>query len=344
MKILHIAETAKGGVSSIINSITGCIPLEHAVLIPKTHCKYVNSDNKYTFWGSRGFSRVVAMLCMTVYVVCKEKPNLIHLHSSFSILMSPLLFILGFVFNFKIYYQPHGVSYDPQNNKSKLERFFFKVVEVMLCKLVHKIIAISNYEKKLLIDAHVNSKVVMIYNPVQIGMSNNIGNLDEKYYLFVGRFDEQKGLDRLLDFWSGFNGSKLVVVGESVLNSNVRQENLTNVEFVNWVCPDELVSYYSNATALIMPSRWEGFGLVAIESLACGTPVISSNRGALPELIDDGVDGYIFDFEDFNFSIESKIKKLELLDENIISNNAVIKSKLFSLDKYSELLKYEYVN
>lgn len=46
-----------------------------------------------------------------------------------------------------------------------------------------------------------------------------------------------------------------------------------------------------------MPSRWEAFGLVAIEAMKYGKPVIASDRGALPELVKDGVNGYVFAFE-----------------------------------------------
>lgn len=55
--------------------------------------------------------------------------------------------------------------------------------------------------------------------------------------------------------------------------------------------------YYAACDALIMPSRREAFGLTAVEAMQFGKPVIASNRGALPELVQDGVNGYVFDLD-----------------------------------------------
>ena len=63
-----------------------------------------------------------------------------------------------------------------------------------------------------------------------------------------------------------------------------------------------------------MPSRWEGVGLVAIEAMRNSKAVIVSNRGALPELIDNGINGYVFDLDDNNSlrDILSTLNKDEL--------------------------------
>jgi len=68
----------------------------------------------------------------------------------------------------------------------------------------------------------------------------------------------------------------------------------TQVQWVGEKHPKEVIALYQNACAFLFPTIWnEPFGLVAIEALSCGTPVIAYPHGALPEIIDDGVNGYL---------------------------------------------------
>lgn len=69
------------------------------------------------------------------------------------------------------------------------------------------------------------------------------------------------------------------------------------VTFCGWIPHDKLDGYYKSCDAVIMPSRWEAFGLVGVEAMKYGKPIIVSNRGALPELVKDGENGYIFPFD-----------------------------------------------
>jgi D-inositol-3-phosphate glycosyltransferase len=63
---------------------------------------------------------------------------------------------------------------------------------------------------------------------------------------------------------------------------------------------DTLPYYYSAAEVLVMPSHYESFGMVALEAMACGTPVIASQVGGLPFLVKDGVTGYVVPDEDID--------------------------------------------
>ena len=72
---------------------------------------------------------------------------------------------------------------------------------------------------------------------------------------------------------------------------------------------------------VIMPSRWDGFGLVAIEAMRNSKPVIVSNRGALPELIKNNENGYIFDMDNLN-SLILILSKLNKSDLKILGKNA----------------------
>src|SRR5271157_3468591 len=75
-----------------------------------------------------------------------------------------------------------------------------------------------------------------------------------------------------------------------------------NVEYIGEINDEDKSEFLSGAIALLVPIDWpEPFGLVMIEAMACGTPVIAFNRGSVPEIIDDGVTGFIV--EDINGAI-----------------------------------------
>jgi len=70
----------------------------------------------------------------------------------------------------------------------------------------------------------------------------------------------------------------------------------THIFMEEVVTPDRMIEHYRNAKALLMPVKWEEpFGLVMIEAMACGTPVIAYNRGSVPEVVKDGITGFIID-------------------------------------------------
>ncbi len=129
-------------------------------------------------------------------------------------------------------------------------------------------------------------------------------HLDGPYALFVGRLASNKGL---LDLVAAFaplarrdSGATLVLVGEdggmaARVDAAIRQRGLDGrVRRVGHVASDVLLSAaYREARFLVLPSEYEAFGLVLLEALAQGTPVIASRVGGMPEIIDDGETGLL---------------------------------------------------
>ena len=95
------------------------------------------------------------------------------------------------------------------------------------------------------------------------------------------------------------------------------------------------LSFIQSASALLFPIRWnEPFGLVILEALACGTPVISTNRAASPEIIKDGVTGFLFNPEEPNVdSFVDAINKLDLINRNDCRESVINK---YDIDKVSK--------
>ncbi len=118
------------------------------------------------------------------------------------------------------------------------------------------------------------------------------------YFLFTGRLEKYKGLQDVIPQFSGEGSYDLLILGTGGYESKLRQlaDGMPRVHFVGWHNADKLGYYYKHARALIAPSlTYETFGIVVIEAMAHGTPVIARNLGAYPELINQSGGGLLFD-------------------------------------------------
>lgn len=122
--------------------------------------------------------------------------------------------------------------------------------------------------------------------------------LPERFLLFVGNLEPKKNLVRLLHAFACLRrntdiGYKLVLAGRkgwkySDLFGTIREYGLEKeVQIAGYVPRGDLPALYSLAGLFVFPSLYEGFGLPVLEAMACGTPVLTSDRGALPEVVGD---------------------------------------------------------
>jgi glycosyltransferase involved in cell wall biosynthesis len=117
--------------------------------------------------------------------------------------------------------------------------------------------------------------------------------------LFVGRFDVQKGVDVLLRACARLKDLVFAcIVGDSVVDHLSNYSASDNVRLLGWLSEPQIEAYYESADVVVIPSRWEGFGLVAAEAMRAGLPVIASNVGGLKEIVDDGVTGVLIPPDD----------------------------------------------
>lgn len=109
--------------------------------------------------------------------------------------------------------------------------------------------------------------------------------------LFVGRLSAEKGVRMLMEAWQLAEPTNLslVVVGDGPLRQELVDRAPASVEFVGWESRERVAARTRDARAVLFPSRWyEPFGLVLIETMATGTPVIANRLGGLPEVL--GID------------------------------------------------------
>ncbi|MBZ9847980.1 glycosyltransferase family 4 protein [Mesorhizobium sp. CA14] len=121
------------------------------------------------------------------------------------------------------------------------------------------------------------------------------------YLAFLGRISPEKGPEAAIEIAARVGmplkiAAKIDAVDRSFWSDRVEPQVLrhSNVEFIGEIDERAKAEFLGNATALLFPIDWpEPFGLVTIEAMACGTPVVAFNRGAVPEVIDHGVSGLI---------------------------------------------------
>jgi len=230
------------------------------------------------------------------------------------------------------------------------------------------IVAISNKVREYLIQRagdEIANRVKVIYNGVDIKKEEYILNKEEiKYFRaslgfgerdfiisVVGRLEEQKGHLRFLEAVKELIPElklKIVFVGEGS-----RRDAIQNFIDVNQLSEyvvlagfqPETQKYIEIADLVIVPSLWEGFGIVVCEGMIKNKIVLASNVGGIPEIIDDGVNGFLYNINDAN-QLKSKIiyirENMESLDNIKFAAKEKIKLK-FDIIKNSTEYKNLYL-
>ncbi|MDO8639765.1 MAG: glycosyltransferase family 1 protein [bacterium] len=248
-----------------------------------------------------------------------------------------------------------------------LKRFGYDLVLKKAINNSRKIIAVSNTTKKEIIDHFkINEdKIIVTYEGVDeeiLKAENKELDISKPYFLYVGNAYPHKNLERLLEAFRLFchpeasaegsheilrfaqNDIRLVLVGKEDYFYKKIKEDIKKNEFGDRVIfygeanDRELVSLYKNAVALVVPSLMEGFGLPALEAMACGCLVLASEIDSLKEVcVDSAIYFNPFDEND----LENKLKLIiNLKNKSVYVKKGIERSKLFSWEKMArETLK-----
>ena len=182
----------------------------------------------------------------------------------------------------------------------------------------HRIIAATEREKEDIIRHYdiPHQKVSVVPCGINLEMfrpsdkdmaKKRLGFTDNNIILFVGRIEPLKGIDQMLramPYLQNGQRARLIIIGGDdnsrreveklrALSRSLRIEEM--VTFMGPVKHEELPAFYSAADLCVLPSYYESFGLVALESLACGTPVVGTDVGDLRNIIRQGKTGYVIE-------------------------------------------------
>jgi len=209
-----------------------------------------------------------------------------------------------------------------------------------------KIICVSkfNYHKH---SSHrlFNERFIHLYN-FYPALSINIPNTKKgKYFLFYGRLVPEKGVKTILDTWNRF-GDEIVlkIIGGGAMSDqiamDVKTRNRANIEFLGFKKGEELFNYIRNASFVLVPSEWyENNPLTIVEAYSAGKPVIGSNIGGIPELIEDGKTGFLFEMGD-SYDLEAKVRMAQAISEEKYREMSEMAYRV-AFENFSEKSHYE---
>ena len=233
-------------------------------------------------------------------IVKKEKVELIVCHSA-----SACYAVARIANKYKIpsLYVIRSLIWDRINNNAnpynKVTTFFYKHAEHYALKNMPYSIAISNYMRKMAIAEGAKPETAIVkHNFVDTEKfypdKNKIKDID---CLFIGRLSVEKGVSVLLKSLKMLSQKKKVVlIGDGILSKSLKSQAKDiqhDILFTGWIEHEELIQYIQRSKIVVVPSLSEPLGVVVIEAMACGVPVIGSNTGGIPDMIKHGYNGWL---------------------------------------------------
>ncbi len=150
------------------------------------------------------------------------------------------------------------------------------------------------------------------------------GHPESKILLYVGRVSAEKEIDQIKPVLEAIPDARLAIVGDGPHREALEEHfKGTPTHFVGYLQGLELASAFASADAFVFPSRTETLGLVLLEAMAAGCPVVAARSGGIPDIVTDGVNGYLFEPNDPQGAIEATKRLLAATEEReILRRNA----------------------
>lgn len=281
----------------------------------------------YSRWSLK---RVLWMQLLLPQIIRQTEPDLCHFPNSMAPLSSSRPFVLTI----------HDASLFVYGQYHPTARILsMRFLLPLLAQRAAAVITVSHHARQALVDVldldprkvHVVHEAAPrdfhpVTDPLVLADLRRRYELPEEFLLHVGTLEPRKNLLRLVRALArlredGFS-HKLVLVGSAGwqmddFDREIEHHSLQHdVQRIGYVPTEDLPGIYSLARLFVFPSLYEGFGLPPLEAMACGTPVLSSNRAALPEVLGDAA--LLFDPEDDEALFDSLVRLLSdphLLDE-----------------------------
>jgi glycosyltransferase involved in cell wall biosynthesis len=128
--------------------------------------------------------------------------------------------------------------------------------------------------------------------------------------LYIGRLSAEKQIERIRPVLDQLEGARLALVGDGPHRQQLEKVfEGTATTFVGYLAGEELAGAYASADAFLFPSSTETLGLVLLEAMAAGCPVVGANRGGIPDIVTDGLNGCLYE-PDQPGSLEAAVRRL----------------------------------
>jgi glycosyltransferase involved in cell wall biosynthesis len=177
------------------------------------------------------------------------------------------------------------------------------------------LVSISDSQRKPLPDV---GWAATIYHGMPENLLTPVAVPNRDYFAFLGRISPEKGIERAIQIAARCGVRLKVAAKVDKADAEYFKESVeplladANVEFIGEINDSQKPAFLSGARALLFPIDWpEPFGLVMIEAMACGCPVIAMRRGSVPEVMDDGITGFVVDSVDEMVAACGRLNELD---------------------------------
>ncbi len=169
---------------------------------------------------------------------------------------------------------------------------------------------------------------------------------DSPLLLYVGRLSAEKEIERIKPVLDAIPEARLALVGDGPHRLALEKHFAgTPTHFVGYLTGQELGSAFASADAFIFPSRTETLGLVLLEAMAAGCPVVAARCGGIPDIVASGVNGYLFDPEADDFGAIAATQRLleQQQERETIRKNARLEAERWGWAAATQQLQRYYL-
>jgi glycosyltransferase involved in cell wall biosynthesis len=236
---------------------------------------------------------------------------------------------------YHIYLKEAGLLSGISGLTAKMILHKLRAWDIISSNRVDHFIAISNHISKRIKKTY-NRDSVVIYPPVDVHLFESQSD-KEDFYLTASRMVSYKRIDIIVDAFSAMPDKKLVVIGDGPEMKKIKSKAGKNVEILGYQAFASLKSYMQKAKAFIFAAE-EDFGIIAVEAMACGTPVIALNKGGASETVSDNNTGILFDHQSPQ-SVKEAVLKFDSIQDKFDPSIIRAHSLQFSRNIFEEKIK-----
>jgi len=236
---------------------------------------------------------------------------------------------------YHIYLKEAGLLSGISGLTAKIILHKLRTWDIISSNRVDHFIAISNHIAKRIKKTY-NRDSVVIYPPVDVHLFECRSD-KEDFYLTASRMVSYKRIDIIVDAFSAMPDKKLVVIGDGPEMKKIKSKAGKNVEILGYQAFASLKSYMQKAKAFIFAAE-EDFGIIAVEAMACGTPVIAFNKGGASETVSDDNTGILFDHQSPQ-SVKEAVLKFESIKDKFDPSIIRAHSLQFGRNIFEEKIK-----
>lgn len=172
------------------------------------------------------------------------------------------------------------------------------------------------------------------------------GHPEAPLLIYIGRLSAEKEIDRIKPVLDSIPDARLALVGDGPHREELEKHFAgTRTHFVGYLEGKELGSAYASADAFIFPSRTETLGLVLLEAMAAGCPVVAAEAGGIPDIVTNGVNGFMFNPADEQGAIIATQKLLGMKAEReLLRQNARVEAERWGWEAATRQLERIYID